>query len=298
MADRYRDYAPHPSYERADPQGGYPEYLPPEGSLAAYYASRSSSLPGVPDVLRNNASLPGVPDVLRNNASLPGVPDVLRNNASLPGGPDVLRNNASLPGGPDVLRNNVAFPPRVYGYGSDGPGVVNPAVPGLSGLHAVARAHGLSPLEDPSLAGLSGLAPARALGPSILEEPSVMGRSSSLGKGVGIPDVERHSPLPNFDGPSENESNILFVDCLPTDCTRREVAHLFRPFDGFKDIRVVHKEPRRSGDKAYVLCFVEFENAKCARAAMHKLREYAYRETLYLCHPECCLEILAIHGYC
>ena len=118
------------------------------------------------------------------------------------------------------------MPPRAYGYGSDGPGVVNPSMPGLSGLHAVARARGPSPLEDPSLAGLSGLAPARALGPSILEEPSVMGRSSSLGKGAGIPDVERHSPLPNFDGPSENESNILFVDCLPTDCTRREVARI------------------------------------------------------------------------
>ncbi|RLN13149.1 mitogen-activated protein kinase kinase 2-like isoform X3 [Panicum miliaceum] len=242
MADRYRAYAPHSSYDR-DPRGGYPEYHPPEGSLASYYASGSSILPGGP--------------------------------------PDVLRNNVNLLGGPDVLRNNVALQPRAYSYGSDGPVVVNPAimnpaVPGLSGLPAVARAHGPSPLEDPSLAGLSGLAPARALGPSILEESAVMGRSSSLGKGAGIPDVEHHSPLPNLDRPSEHESNILFVDCLPTDCTRREVAHLFRPFDGFKDIRVVHKEPRRSGDKAYVLCFVEFENAKCARAAMHDLRGYRF----------------------
>ncbi|AQL02128.1 Nuclear speckle RNA-binding protein A [Zea mays] len=132
-------------------------------------------------------------------------------------------------------------------------------------------------LQDPSLAGLSGLAPARALGPRALkEELDVVGRSSSVGRGASIPDVEHHSSIPNFDGPSENESNILFVDCLPTDCTRREVAHLFRCFPGFKDIRVVHKEPRRSGDKAYVLCFVEFENAKFARTPMQALQGYRF----------------------
>ncbi|CAN6191178.1 unnamed protein product [Urochloa humidicola] len=225
MADRYRGYAAPSSYDRADPRSAYPDYFPPEGSLASYYVSRPSVVPG----------------------------------------------------GPDVLRNNVALQPRAYGL--DGPAeVINPALPGLSGLPAVARARGPSPLEDPSLAGLSGLDPARAPGPSILEEPAVVARSTSLGKGVGIPDVEHHSPLPNLDGPSEDESNILFVDCLPTDCTRREVAHLFRLFDGFKDIRVVHKEPRRSGDKAYVLCFVEFENAKSARTAMNKLRGYRFDE--------------------
>ncbi|PAN25814.1 hypothetical protein PAHAL_4G327600 [Panicum hallii] len=222
MADRYRGYASHSSYNR-DPRGGYPGYLAPEGSLASYYASR------------------------------PSVP----------------------PDGPDVLRNDVALQPRAYGYGHPA-GVINPAFPGLSDLPAVARARGPSHLEDPSLAPLSGLAPDRAPGSSLLEEPAVMGRSSSLGKGAGIPDVERHSPLPNLDGPSEDESNILFVDCLPTDCTRREVAHLFRRCSGFKDIRLVHKEPRHSGDKAYVLCFVEFENAKCARTAMDNLQAYRF----------------------
>ncbi|XP_012700821.1 uncharacterized protein LOC101774592 isoform X1 [Setaria italica] len=191
MADRYRGYAAPYAHDRADPRGGYPEYFPSDGSIASYYASRPSVLPG----------------------------------------------------GPDVLRNDVVLQPRAYAL--DGPGgVINPTLPGMNGLPAAARAHGPSPLEDPSFAGMSGLVPARALGPSLLEEPAVVGRSSSLGKGAGIPNVEHHSPLPNLDGPSEDESNILFVDGLPTDCTRREVAHLFRLFDGFKDIRVVHKEPR------------------------------------------------------
>nr|CAB3469504.1 unnamed protein product [Digitaria exilis] len=179
-----------------------------------------------------------------------------------------------VPDGPDVLRNDVALQPRAYGL--DGPaGVISPALPGHSGLAAVARARGPSPLEDPSLAVMSRLAPARVPG-RLLEEPAVAGRCSSLGKGAGSPDVVRHSPFLDLDGPSDDESNILFVDCLPTDCTRREVAHLFRLFEGFKDIRVVHKEPRRSGDKAYVLCFVEFESAKYARTAMNKLREYRF----------------------
>ncbi|CAL9211119.1 unnamed protein product [Musa hybrid cultivar] len=77
-------------------------------------------------------------------------------------------------------------------------------------------------------------------------------------------------------GLSPEESNILFVDGLPTDCTRREVGHLFRPFIGFKEIRVVHKEPRRTGDKARVLCFVEFDNAKCALTALEALQGYKF----------------------
>ncbi|XP_022936248.1 nuclear speckle RNA-binding protein A-like [Cucurbita moschata] len=75
---------------------------------------------------------------------------------------------------------------------------------------------------------------------------------------------------------SSRESNIIFVDGLPTDCTRREVGHLFRPFIGYKDIRVVHKEPRRCGDKATVLCFVEFIEARYARAAMEALQGYEF----------------------
>ncbi|KAG7024360.1 RNA-binding protein 1, partial [Cucurbita argyrosperma subsp. argyrosperma] len=75
---------------------------------------------------------------------------------------------------------------------------------------------------------------------------------------------------------SSRESNIIFVDGLPTDCTRREVGHLFRPFIGYKDIRVVHKEPRRRGDKATVLCFVEFIEARYARAAMEALQGYKF----------------------
>ncbi|KAL1089030.1 hypothetical protein V6Z11_D08G293900 [Gossypium hirsutum] len=51
---------------------------------------------------------------------------------------------------------------------------------------------------------------------------------------------------------------------------------LFRPFTGYKDIKVVHKEPRRRGDRAMVLCFVEFDDSKCAMTAMAALQGYKF----------------------
>jgi hypothetical protein len=111
-------------------------------------------------------------------------------------------------------------------YGLDGSaGMTNPALLGLSGLPAGARAPGPGPLEGPPLPGRSGLAPAKAQ----VEDPT-LARSSSLGKSAGILDVEHHKPLSNLDGPSEDESNILFVDGLPSDCTRREVARILHSF--------------------------------------------------------------------
>ncbi|KAM7275765.1 hypothetical protein ACFE04_017631 [Oxalis oulophora] len=98
---------------------------------------------------------------------------------------------------------------------------------------------------------------------------------------VVVADVEngRAGSLPNADSPlglTEHSSNVLFVDGLPTNCTRREVGHLFRPFVGFKDIKVIHKEPRRSRAKAMVLCFVEFSDAKRALTAMEALHGYKF----------------------
>lgn len=108
-----------------------------------------------------------------------------------------------------------------------------------------------------------------------LEDPALVRRDGVLGVKAAIADYER-SELRKSEGLPADESNILFVDGLPNDCTRREVAHLFRPFIGFKEIRVVHKEARRSGDKAYVLCFVEFTDSKCALTAMEALQGYKF----------------------
>ncbi|GMH11826.1 hypothetical protein Nepgr_013667 [Nepenthes gracilis] len=118
--------------------------------------------------------------------------------------------------------------------------------------------------------------------PSPIEDPNLINQRQNVPMGISphIPDVtyERPDSLLRVDGlhAPVDKSNILFVDGLPSDCTRREVGHIFRPFIGFKDIKVVHKEPRLSGDKAMVLCFVEFNDSTCAQAAMEALQGYKF----------------------
>uniref|UniRef100_A0A6V7QR82 RRM domain-containing protein n=1 Tax=Ananas comosus var. bracteatus TaxID=296719 RepID=A0A6V7QR82_ANACO len=157
-------------------------------------------------------------------------------------------SNHAWPGDPrgpsEFLRNDI-LPLGSGSYGLDDHNARGTyATPGLPGLAPGASMRAFSPLEDPTVARRA--------------------------------EVERATSTVKPDGLTGEESNILFVDGLPTDCTRREVSHIFRPFIGFKDIRVVHKEPRRTGDKAYVLCFVEFSDAKCALTAMEALQGYRF----------------------
>ncbi|KAI0494079.1 hypothetical protein KFK09_024210 [Dendrobium nobile] len=154
----------------------------------------------------------------------------------------------------EFLRNDL-LQPRLAGYTLDGhAGVVSKGVPGYVGLPAGAIARGYDPLDDPAL----------------------LRRDAALGIKPGLTDIERPEPFRKSDGLLVDESNVLFVDGLPRDCTRREVAHLFRPFIGFKEIRVIHKEPRHVGEKGHVLCFVEFDEAKYALTALQALQGYKF----------------------
>ncbi|XP_020599679.1 nuclear speckle RNA-binding protein A-like [Phalaenopsis equestris] len=151
----------------------------------------------------------------------------------------------------EFLRNDL-LQSRPGGYAVDGrAGVGSESVPGHIGL-PIAR--GYSPLEDPAL----------------------LRRDAALGIKPSLTDIERPEAFRKSEGLLLDESNVLSVDGLPRDCTRREVAHLFRPFVGFKEIRVIHKEPRHVGDKGHVLCFVEFDDAKCAHTALQALRGYKF----------------------
>ncbi|RZC05945.1 RNA-binding protein 1 isoform B [Glycine soja] len=91
--------------------------------------------------------------------------------------------------------------------------------------------------------------PVKGYSPLADPDPSKKRDTTPLSITHGVPDVnsERPASKSSYDGLpiSAADSNILFVGGLPNDCTRREVGHLFRPFIGYKDIRVVHKEPRR-----------------------------------------------------
>ncbi|KAI3454162.1 hypothetical protein Pfo_010825 [Paulownia fortunei] len=151
-----------------------------------------------------------------------------------------------------------------------------PSRPGAYGVDDIAGIR--------SETGVSGLIPGASFKgyPSSFEDPNLLVRQRDIASGTspGIPDVsyERPNSMRKTDGPPvpAGESNILFVNGLPTDCTRREIGHLFRPFIGFRELRVIHKEPRRRGDKAMVLCFVEFTDAKCALTAMEALQGYKF----------------------
>lgn len=164
-------------------------------------------------------------------------------------------------------------------YGLDDlPAAGNHVPAGIGGLSAGANVRGFTPLEDPALIRREDPALLRRDDPALIrrEEPALLRREVALGVKPGSIDFERTEPLRKSEGRLADETNILFVDGLPSNCTRREVAHLFRPFIGFKEIRVVHKEARRAGDKAYVLCFVEFEDSKCALTAQQALQGYKF----------------------
>ncbi|KAG7597808.1 RNA recognition motif domain [Arabidopsis suecica] len=73
-------------------------------------------------------------------------------------------------------------------------------------------------------------------------------------------------------------SNTLYVEGLPSNCSRREVSHIFRPFVGYREVRLVTKDSKhRSGDPI-VLCFVDFENPACAATALSALQGYRMDE--------------------
>ncbi|KAM0968113.1 hypothetical protein ACFX13_016834 [Malus domestica] len=146
-----------------------------------------------------------------------------------------------------------------------------------TGAYAVDDAVGLRSCPEPVL-GATARASTKGYS-SLLEVPRLEVSAVSISPNLPA-DINLERPAGssrNADGlPVKGESNVLFVDGLPTDCTRREVGHIFRPFIGFKEIKVIHKEPRRSGDKAMVLCFVEFADAKCALTAMEALQGYKF----------------------
>jgi hypothetical protein len=62
----------------------------------------------------------------------------------------------------------------------------------------------------------------------------------------------------------------LFIAGLPADITQREVAHILRPFEGFKALRLVpSKQPTA---KRPMLCFAEFDSPLSASRALEMLQ--------------------------
>lgn len=83
---------------------------------------------------------------------------------------------------------------------------------------------------------------------------------------------------PTGGGADSAREPVLFIDGLPLDCTSREAAHIFRPFIGYKEVRIVHKEPKKPGGEKTLLCFVEFNDLRHAAIAREALQGYKFDE--------------------
>jgi len=75
-----------------------------------------------------------------------------------------------------------------------------------------------------------------------------------------------------------NSSKTLYVQGLPSDVTRRELSHIFRPWSGYQTLRLVTKDSIQFPETMHTLCFVEFENSYLASLAMHALQNYKMDE--------------------
>uniref|UniRef100_A0A1J3FQF5 RRM domain-containing protein n=2 Tax=Noccaea caerulescens TaxID=107243 RepID=A0A1J3FQF5_NOCCA len=87
-------------------------------------------------------------------------------------------------------------------------------------------------------------------------------------------DRRNREPLPL----PPDASNTLYVEGLPSNCSRREVAHIFRPFLGYKEVRLVNKDSKQRNGDPIVLCFVDFTNPACAATALSTLQGYRMDE--------------------
>ncbi|XP_059280089.1 RNA-binding protein 2-like isoform X1 [Lycium ferocissimum] len=125
--------------------------------------------------------------------------------------------------------------------------------------------------------------------------------------GGGIPALPVRDPLPSARGPElapngrpmvfsgqmpvesmprpretlplpPDASNTLYIEGLPSDSSRREVAHIFRPFVGYKEVRLVRKESKHRGGDPLILCFVDFVDPACAATALSALQGYKMDE--------------------
>ncbi|OAE32080.1 hypothetical protein AXG93_2278s1610 [Marchantia polymorpha subsp. ruderalis] len=69
-------------------------------------------------------------------------------------------------------------------------------------------------------------------------------------------------------------SSTLCVAGLPRDCSAREVAHIFRPFRGFKHVELVLP----GGFRGPTCAYAHFENFSCAAAVLRDVDGYKFDE--------------------
>lgn len=202
------------------------------------------------------------------------------------GGPGVVKDTKSIGSAYDRYLQNTQLTSMSsaesnglggagLGRSGGGGGILN--IPSVGPI-AVSR----SEVVDVREMGLIGRRPADALNGRGMGFDSQIPRDVPNGRGVAfdgrVPpvDVMPRSGRETVPLPSD-ASNTLYVEGLPSNCRKREVAHIFRPFVGYKEVRLVSKESRHRGEPL-VLCFVDFVSPACAATAMSALQGYKMDE--------------------
>ncbi|CAH2036648.1 unnamed protein product [Thlaspi arvense] len=145
----------------------------------------------------------------------------------------------------------------------------------------------LQSVQTPEEVGpFNGVGMGSAGGKNMMPSPS-MGEHMTGRGGVMPPDFGQHGramgfgqqdlvgrPARELQSLPPDASNTLYVEGLPSNCSRREVAHIFRPFFGYKEVRLVTKDSKQRNGDPIVLCFVDFENPAFAATARIALQGY------------------------
>ena len=71
----------------------------------------------------------------------------------------------------------------------------------------------------------------------------------------------------------KNATNIVYVEGLPNDTSEREVAHMFRPFPGFKSVRLITRE--KNCQKS-LICFADFDEVLQSTLCINTLQGYRF----------------------
>ena len=97
----------------------------------------------------------------------------------------------------------------------------------------------------------------------------------------------REATVTQDPGAPKNATATILIEGLPVDATEREVAHIFRPFAGFKAVRIIENQgtvqsQRVDSDQSSPLlekgslkefvCYVDFENPVQSTAALGALQ--------------------------
>ena len=76
-----------------------------------------------------------------------------------------------------------------------------------------------------------------------------------------------------FESLKNKATNIVYVEGIPIDAKEREVAHIFRPFPGYRSLRLIEKE--KNGENT-ILCFADFENVIQSTICINTLQGYRF----------------------